>query len=259
MKTAKCALVLSVGTMLVGCFDAVPKCSDSDVAPTLKDIILEKVERQNRQRMQNDPDGLFGQYFRDLNVSVENIANDSYDQESRRRECTGDVVLDYKSSSFRYRTSYTLRTFEDNNRTMATLHDIGPLVEKVGLWGYTEWLGHRYGGSWSGQYQCGKIRDSNAPYQAGFSMPVTMIVSLDEAKLARKTKGGGDEETRGSIDMLDGKVQLIGKGANSADDTWSVVFNGNFEGRHFKATGGIMVSDEMGGLLRDCSLDLVRQ
>lgn len=252
-KNLMLAAIVAIGAVLAGCDSKPPGCADTETLQTAKQLVTDPLRPERPE--ETDPDGIGTGFDKALKLDVQNIVSEGYQADKKKQMCKGmlRVTLPDGKGLEREIEYSTQRTVDQKDRFMLEITNIQPVIMQLAAVrnGYVD--ARRWSGNWGGTYSCSGVGGATDGPQGPFSMPVTMVVDGNDAKLERVTKGGGVETLKG---RLSGALSLAGAGANSADDRWETTFHGEAKGRKATAEGLIRIAG--GAILRHCKLDLTQ-
>ena len=254
------AALAIAATLLAGCAKKPPGCGDAETFQTIHSMVVNNVKASMPPPagaaflQADDPEKIQEGYFSTLKVEIVNVVSDGYIDQARKFTCRGSLTISTASGEKLSRDIVysTQRTEDKDGGFLVEVQAFQPFVVAVNsdlaMYYYTK----RLKGEWKGDYSCAGIDGAADGPQGPFTMPVVMVVDEKlEAKLERTTKGGGIEILSGRAGQ---KIELVGRGQNSPDDTWRAAFLGKVQGMEFQARGEIVTLDNR--LLRQCTLQL---
>lgn len=252
-KTLMLAAIVAIGAMLVGCDSKPPGCADTETLQTAKRLVTDPLRPERPEEA--DPDGIGAGFDKALKLDVQNIVSEGYQADKKKQMCKGmlRITLPDGRGLEREIEYSTQRTVDQKDRFMLQIENIQPVILQLSVVRSQYVDARRWTGNWGGTYSCSGVGGASDGPQGPFSMPVTMVVDGNDAKLERVTKGDGVETLKGT---LSGALSLAGTGANSADDRWETTFHGEAKGRKATAEGLIRIAG--GPILRHCKLDLTQ-
>lgn len=254
-------LPLSLCVAVTACSSKPPGCADTETIKTargllVKNIVEYTVKANNKQP--DDPDGWLHKFYDGLKVEITGIVSDGYKEDARKQFCKGTLKItaitgDTAERSIEYSTQQT--EDKEAGNFLMEIQDAQPFVQMMGGHALTYYRSNRMAGIWNGTYSCNGMKGATEGPQGPFSLPVSMVVEENKAKLERTTIGGGIEKLAGDFNFYNGLLRLEGIGENTPDDSWKTKFEGKVNGKNVVAEGAIRLPD--GTELRQCRLELM--
>lgn len=254
MKTYITIALLTIAALLTACGSKPPGCTDPEVSDTAKILLAGELASGKARIAQDDPAGLIPAFLQGMKVQFSGVVDDGYQSDAKKQLCKAKLRVTYENGDgFERQVEYTTqRTIDDKNNFVLELGDAIPLMQAVYRAADAYYEGHRWSGEWQGDYACGGIRRATDGPDGPFKIPVTLLVEGHGAVLERTIADAGYESLKGSLGA--GYLKLRGKGANSPEDKWEVMFDGEVKAGVLHAEGQTRVPD--GEHLRACALEL---
>lgn len=249
--------------LLAGCSKP-PGCADPETVAVTRSLLADKVLKsaaddpwaEGDAMRANDPEGLLAKFIEGVTVNLNAVTTSGYDTKSKRHMCEGTLLVAAEGESLSVPVEYSTQATENGKgEFLLRMSQTGLIVPGLRGKAWRYWQSRRYAGEWTGSYACDALGDSTTGPAGPFSVPVTATIDASsQLRLERVTRGGGTETLVGGINES-GVAKIEGKGANSPDDRWGVVFAGKIEGNLLSATGSINPEEGVG---RSCKLTLKR-
>lgn len=253
-------LALTSGLVLVACSSKPPGCADTETLKTAKELLVENIGKfiSSGEMQPDDPDGWLQKFYDGLKVEITSVVSDGYKEDAKKQLCKGTMtIISVTGATAERSVEYSTQKTEDKaGGFLLEIQNAQPFVQKIGIDALTYYRANRWAGTWNGTYSCSGMKGATEGPHGPFSLPVSMVVEGNKAKLERTTRGGGIEKLAGEFYSLgrDAPFKLEGTGENTPEDSWNTSFTGSVEGKKVVANGAIRLQD--GTEMRQCRLDL---